>query len=458
MLNFDGIRQAAATSWTLLKKWPMVRFSARGPLGNKGVTAVVFGLSATVVIGFVGLGTEGGAWYLTRRNTQNAADPAAYAGAVRLSLGQSVLALSLPNARLQAIATANDVAAQNGFTSGLAATTVTVNTPPRTGTQTGNNTAVEVIVQRNPPRLMSALFLANDPVIRTRGVAALTNSGPACVLALTVRLTIGGSSNLQMPNCSLASNATGANAININGGPVINATALISSGGCNGCTGLPAQTHQPPTFDPYTALNSIPYSAPVPGTCLPPPPRDGSGTYQVTQAASGPSIFCSNSDITLTVDSRTWNFKPGTYVFWETSLDVLNGSLTCTACTGGAGVTFVFTGSTPAKVGKVKITTNGIVDLDAPGTGTYAGVLIYRDNLGTSSGNPQVQINGGANMQLSGAIYAPTSSARFNGNSATACLILVAAEVDLGGNSAFNNVGCPNPSGVPNTQLVRLVE
>ncbi|MBX6740666.1 MAG: hypothetical protein IRY87_01290, partial [Acetobacteraceae bacterium] len=40
---------------------------------KRGVTAVIFALSATAVIGLVGLGTEGGLWVLTRRNAQDAA-------------------------------------------------------------------------------------------------------------------------------------------------------------------------------------------------------------------------------------------------------------------------------------------------------------------------------------------------------------------------------------------------
>jgi len=54
------------------------------------------------VIGLVGLGTESGLWVLTRRNAQDAADPAAYAGAVRLAYAQTALGQSFASAKTQA--------------------------------------------------------------------------------------------------------------------------------------------------------------------------------------------------------------------------------------------------------------------------------------------------------------------------------------------------------------------
>lgn len=422
------------------------------------MTAVAFGVCATMVIGIVGLGTEGGTWYVTRRAAQNAADTAAYAGAVRLATAQYTLGLTLANAQTQARTTATDDATRNGFTSGVNSTVVTPNTPPVVSTlYAGNTSAVEVVVQRTRPRLLSALFLTTNPVIRARGVAALTSNGPACVLALSSGLTIQGSSNVQTPSCTLASNATGASAINFNGGATVNAVALDSAGGCNSCGGLtmPVLTYQPPTTDPYAALNNITYTRPTGSNCLATPPQNGNGTYQIATPTAGQG-FCSN--VQLSGNNRTWNFAPGTYVFWNSSLQVSGGSLTCTACTGGAGVTLIFTGSAASQVGTVTINTGGIVSLTAPSSGTYAGVLIYRDDLGTNTGNPQVQITGGPSLTLSGALYAPTSYADFNGNSATNCLMLVAAQVRISGTSNFSTAGCPTGTGRPTTQIVRLME
>src|SRR5580658_1563754 len=49
---------------------------------RRGVSALVFALSALVIIGFVGFATEAGVWYEVRRTAQGAADAAAIAGAL----------------------------------------------------------------------------------------------------------------------------------------------------------------------------------------------------------------------------------------------------------------------------------------------------------------------------------------------------------------------------------------
>ena len=44
---------------------------------RSGATAVVIGLTMTVLLGFVGLAVDAGVWYADRRSAQGAADSAA---------------------------------------------------------------------------------------------------------------------------------------------------------------------------------------------------------------------------------------------------------------------------------------------------------------------------------------------------------------------------------------------
>src|SRR3954453_20272875 len=159
--SYVAFSQRCAPDRTLgmLLSWKRLRGDRRG------ATAVLFGISAVVVVGMVGLGTEGGSWYVTRRDAQNAADTAAYAGAARLSLAQSILGLNLTQGRAQATTTAQDAATRDDFTTGASSTAVTVDSPPATGANTANLTAVQVTVSRTRPRLISGLFLGADPVI-----------------------------------------------------------------------------------------------------------------------------------------------------------------------------------------------------------------------------------------------------------------------------------------------------
>jgi hypothetical protein len=450
---------------------------------RRGATAVIFGLSATVVIGFVGLGTEGGTWYLTRRNAQNAADVAAYAGAVRLSFAQSDLGLTLANAKPQAIAAATDTATQNGFTTGTSSTIVTPITPPVAPSGfAGNVTAVEVTVQRTRPRLLSGLFLASDPVIIARGVASLLSQGPACMLAQSGGLSIGGSATVNAGSCTLASNNTASNGINIFGSATVSAGSLTSAGGCSGCASAtlttPYTAYAPPTTNPFAYLdtkvlptfsNSTCYSV----TGL----NNNNGNISVSPLTLSPQPNKAICALHASNSGQVIHFTPGTYYFYNTNFTIDGGTVDCPTCTGGAGVTLVFTGN-PASIGGPVIAANATVTLTAPSRNfgdnpatpaahddrDYDGILFFRDPRATSnSGNAQVKINGGANTVLTGGMYFPNSSITYQGNSNTSqCSVLIAGAISLTGNTGVNVSNCGGllglPGLAPQLQIVRLVE
>ena len=52
--------------------------------------------------------------------------------------------------------------------------------------------------------------------------------------------------------------------------------------------------------------------------------------------------------------------------------------------------------------------------MSSPDSGTYKGVLFYRDRRAS---NIEIKINGGADSKLTGALYFPTSDITYAGNS-----------------------------------------
>src|SRR5215471_5919272 len=52
---------------------------------RRGSVAFATVIALVPLIGFVALGAEAGSWYVTHRHAQNAADAAAYSGALRLA-------------------------------------------------------------------------------------------------------------------------------------------------------------------------------------------------------------------------------------------------------------------------------------------------------------------------------------------------------------------------------------
>jgi hypothetical protein len=83
------------------------------------------------------------------------------------------------------------------------------------------------------------------------------------------------------------------------------------------------------------------------------------------------------------------------------------------------------------------------LNLTAPNSGTYSGVLFYQDRLG--SGNTTNLLNGNASSVIQGAIYFPSETLQFNGTTGmnTNCMQLVSKDVVFTGNSTITNV-CSN--------------
>lgn len=83
----------------------------------------------------------------------------------------------------------------------------------------------------------------------------------------------------------------------------------------------------------------------------------------------------------------------------------------------------------------ISISSGATVELEAPSTGVYAGILVYQDR--DSSSSIQHQLTGGAFMDLAGIIYAPSQSVNFSGGSSadSSNSTIISDSVNFTGNS-----------------------
>jgi Flp pilus assembly protein TadG len=456
-------------------------FAGRWTAGDqRGATSLVFAVSLISLLGMVGLGTEVGTWYLGKRHGQNAADAAAVAGALTIASRTGCTAPCAP-----AIADARQVATQNSFTNGGridgGAIGVAVNNPPTSGPNTGKNTAVEVIITQSRPPLFSGLFVSSM-TIANRAVASITVNGNACTLAITSPgfsssgdVSFQGNTTVNMPGCSIGANGTDSHAISVQGSAGVTAAALISSGGCSGCSGA-VLVNQPPTPDPYASIQNVALPSFSGSSCLSLPTV--SGTVALTPwDTNGHKAYCgsgSGSNSTLTVSNgNTLNFVPGTYFFYNSSLSFTGGIIRCPTCTaGGSGVTIILTGSPASKIGTININGGATVTLNAPFTNSFNsafnGILFYTDYHASptnSCGSAPVNINGGATSILTGGMYFPSVNACFSGNMtaggavASNCLVLVGAQVTFTGDSRIDESACTaDGTSVPHPLVIALAE
>lgn len=427
---------------------------------RRGTVTIFFAIWGLAVFGLAAIGVDGGYWYLLRRQAQNAADAAAMAGVVSLAFNGTAAVSRIVDAG-EALATDNGfgtgaTVAINGFTSASGITSA-VNPGPTSGPYAGNPNAVEAIIHRPAPALLTRLIdgIAGiaPPTVGVRAVALLASgAGKVCVLSETGTIEFTGASVSSGPGCVFASNYTGSPAIYTHdNGTAVTAYTLFASGRIDTSMGSvtlaqPPSQYQLPSADPYAAANSYVFStSPAQSFTTAPQP----GYY------SGISIS----------GNKTYNFASGVYVIGSGGFTVHGtANLNCSACT------FV-------------VTNGGTIDFN--GTGTFNltalsndsaypaldGVLFYtKPQTGPCNGScktPTVTINGTPAQTYDGSMYFPGITATISGNSSitnqplSTCFSIVAGSLVLGGSSATNieTSGCTSLGGPPdNVRVIQMVE
>jgi hypothetical protein len=190
---------------------------------------------------------------------------------------------------------------------------------------------------------------------------------------------------------------------------------------------------------------------------------NGSGNVVSLGAGKYGNVSINGSGGTMTFNPGQFNsmvdngspievFNSGVYV-------ITNGSLVLNGANGssGSGVTFylgpnagavTINGSNSASFGD---------NLTAPGSGSYAGVLIFQDRANSNT----ITMNGSNSAVLNGAIYAPDAQITMNGsNSLTStCDILLAASFLMNGSDTITlNSSCPSLAGGSPIKTAVLVE
>lgn len=397
--------------------------------------AIMVGLLMPIVIGGLALGAEVGYWYFNQSKLQNAADVAAYAGAVQLRAGQGQQ--TIEDAAFAA-------AAKTGYNESIG--TLTVNSPPTTGAFSGDPKVVEVIAQENVPSLFSAFFTDGDVPMSGRAVARLMEGHTACILALDANasgaVTFTGSSNVTLDGCNVHANSLATNAVAVTGRGHVKTPCVSATGNVSASSGLVLGKCTSPIEHAYT-IND-PYEdilePLIGGACEPDNvfagPPDSSYTIS-------PGVYCGG----LTI-KRTVTMNPGVYIISGGYLKIES-----TAVVSGTGVMFFLTGGAT-----VHIAGTANVQLSAPTSGAYAGILIFvdRDDLYATH-----IINGNSASFFEGAIYARGSHVEFAGSGTVGggCTQIVAATIEFTGEAGFGN-DCTGTgvNEIETNQLVMLVE
>lgn len=141
---------------------------------------------------------------------------------------------------------------------------------------------------------------------------------------------------------------------------------------------------------------------------------------------------------------------PGVYIFDGGDLNISAlGNVTAT------NVTLVFTSSSKASYGALKVTGLGAINLTAPTSGATNGIAIWVDG----AGKKELSLSGLGSLSITGAIYAPGSKVTFGGLGNSQCTQLVALTVSVPSLASLqHNCTDVNVRDVPGATNYRLTE
>ncbi|WP_176441558.1 pilus assembly protein TadG-related protein [Granulicella rosea] len=410
---------------------------------------ILASMGMVVILGFMGLALDVGNVRYAKGKLQSAADAAAVAAAVEYPncTGQTYCA-AMQNAALSSLAENGITGASivtNCSTASTSGVTLMLNTPPcllGTSDPNRNKTNVlEVAVTEPQPLYFARVLGFGSFNISARSEAGKVSNG----------------------NCVYALDKTGGNAITVDALAAVNATCGMvdessawNALSCNVLAVLNAP-HLSVVGGDQNFLCAVP-KAPTTGIAMPSPADPLSYLTPPAATSCGTSKASpytgAASQLTILLGSVTLNpghycggivvgplanvtFNPGTYDLSSTNCGLLgtgllgDGGLSIDLLSNvqGNGVTFYNRGPCGSITTLLSSVSLGAVNLSAPTTGQYAGILFYQDPQNTT---PATLLGSLAvNTKLEGADYFPSALVNYAVSGQARYNMLVAKDIDF---------------------------
>lgn len=397
---------------------------------KRGAVLIYTALAAPVFIGTIGLSIDVAGWQAQKRQLQSIADAAAIGGAlerIRSGTQASVEPAALVDAET------------NGYVPGV--DDINVFNPPQSGIRLNNGDSVEVIVRRQTPTLFSHIIMPNTAFVSARAVA-VGDINDTCVWALNQTsqsaVKVSGAAVVDL-DCGIFDNSNDDDALTQSGAGCLSASSIKTVGNYNGdCISTEPITGANPISDPLEGFQG-PTNLPA---CTDSTSAPYTGSVNVTL---NPCVFTGN--LTFNSDGLL-HFNPGLYVF-----DGAGITFGAQSTVTGTGVHFYLTENNNTPSESFNINAGSDVTLSAGITDDHnmKGILIYHDRDAT--GDIDHWLTGGANMDLDGILYFPSSDVKYAGGTSfdTNASMIIADEVEITGNT---NLGDFDGSAVSANKLL----
>ncbi|HEY0111559.1 MAG TPA: pilus assembly protein TadG-related protein [Allosphingosinicella sp.] len=406
---------------------------------ERGNVLVIGAATMPLLIGSAAFAVDTIQLSVWKRQLQRAADSSAIAGAYALSQG-----MDTHNA------VHNDLE-KNSFP--VLTQEEDIDLDPRLGYD--RVVRVQLTATRTLPFL--SIFTGAASNVVADATAALVTDGTFCMVSLydgdDAGIVVHGGADVDL-GCGMKTNSTAEQAIITNGnGATISATPIAAVGGLDGSSNnfVDGETEdgetRETTLQPHSAKQSDPLAW-VPNPTIPSGCTEALTPAVADTLADGGTYCFTSLDVK---PSETMNLPSNSTII------INGGDVDIQGDINGAHVAIVMSG-TDGDAGGVKINSQAKLNLTAPDSGSYKGILFYRDRR---ADNAAITINGGAESILQGALYFPTSDITLSGHADmnVACLQMVGQKLNFGGTANITNV-CPANSGSSAFEqtIVRLID
>lgn len=370
----------------------MILRSPSSKFRRRGISLVLVVVSMVALLGVVAISLEGGLLLSERRTAQATADAAAQSAAADLYYHHYV------NFGLDPAGSAKEsglaAAKLNGYHNDGTNTKVQINIPPLSGPHLGKPSYVEVVVYYYHTRGFSSIFGTDKVPVGARTVAVgKPAGGEVGILVLDptrkAALNSSGGGTITVEKVPIVVNSTHSEGSMAGGGSTITAPRFELVG--NYATSGGGQF--------FGTMNTgvSPMEDPLKYMPVPDPTKMTVESRRKQQYTSGstvlyPGVYKGGINASSTANIT---LMPGIYYMDEGGFQFTgSGSLT------GNGV-MIYNKPGNGVSNNVNISANGTVNLTAPATGIYKGMLLFQER----TADVQANISGGSNMNLTGTFY-----------------------------------------------------
>lgn len=351
----------------------------------------------TVLFLFSGLALDVGMLQLRKLQLQHAADAAALGATYEKARGFS-----------DWVAAGQADASLNGFTDGVNGVTISIVSPPTSGSYSGNTSAIQATATQSYPTAFMKFLPGSGTTTPGALAVAIPSAYSDCLYIMGsgsgyYPLLIQSSTGVSSA-CSVYIDGTSKSIENDLGSTLsITGAGKINVHGASGGALLSGTTTPSPIFnssnqnDPLSAV-----SAPVFSSCTYTSKSVTSATVTLS-----PGTYCNG----ITLNHATITFQPGLYIITG-AMSWTNGSVI-----NGTGVTIYSTQGGGYGFGYFSITSS-TVTLSAPTSGSLTGIVMFGDRAASAPGVQGVQISSsyvttnGIWYVLNTGIYLATSTLR----------------------------------------------